>query len=198
MHSRILGVFFLFGTCVGSVASQGTSHPSTAMAIRQQWGTLAQEVVDKLQLAPHSSIELWIQSDADSVSAQNAFLEALQRRGYSPSLGAQNDSSAVRLAIAVLTNRKQMRGIGSDSYERTIQTDIEARTDRANGQNAGVLGMFHQALIDTVSAQEAGSPLPLALTTGEEHASLFQRFVGPLIVLASGVMIVYLFFTVRS
>ncbi len=198
LQVRLATVLILCGTWVVDVASQGIAHPSTAMALRQQWGSLAEEVADSLHAVPRTTIDLWVQKVADSVLVQNAFLEALQRRGFSPTLESEKDSVELRLMVTVLTDRAQAREVGPDRYERTIQTDLEARSESDNGRVVQVLGMFHRTLIDTVSAREAELPLPIAATTGEEHASLFQRFVGPLIVLASGVIIVYLFFTVRS
>lgn len=198
LKSRLVGVLLLSGTWVGTAASQGMTHPSTATVIRQQWESLAQEVVDKLTLAPHTKIALWVQPVADSVSAQNAFLENFLHRGYAPTLNPTKDSDEVKLTVAVLTDRTQMKEIAKDTYQRTVQTDIEPRTERSNGQSVEVLGVFHRALVDTVSAQEAALPLPTPSASGNEDATLFQRVVGPVIVLASSIIVVYLFFTVRS
>lgn len=195
---RLACLVLALGTCTGSVASQGMTHPSTTMVVRQQWGSIAQEVVDKLQLAPHSAIWLSIQPIADSVMAQNAFLDALQSHGYSPALSSLKGSGAVKLAVSVLTDRTQFKEVRPSAYERTIQTDIEARTERNNGENVEIVGMFHRVLIDTVSSKDVEFPYPRASLANEEQATLFQRLVGPLIVLASSIVIVYLFFTVRS
>ncbi len=195
---RIGGLLLLSGTCAGTVASQEMRHLSTATVLRQQWGSLAQEVVDKLRQIPHGPVIVWIQPVADSILAQNAFLETLQRRGYSPTLSARNDSTVVRLTVAVLTDRKQVREISKEVCERTVETEIEARAASGDGQDVEMLGVFHRLLVDTVSSTEAENPLSIPLVPTDEHASVFQRFVGPLIVLASAIIVVYLFFTVRS
>ncbi len=198
LRVRCAGIALLCGTGVYYAAAQNAERPSTAMVLRQQWGSLAQEVVDSLQRPPRGPVVVWIQKAADSVLAQNAFLKSLERSGYSATLTPLKDSNAANLTVSVLTDRTQMTPVARDLYVRSVQIDIEVRAEDGNGHRVTVLGIFHRAFVDTVTSGEANLvPVPAAAAR-ENDASLFQRIVGPLIVLASGIVIVYLFFTVRS
>lgn len=195
---RLACAILALGTCAGSATSQRMAHPSTMMVLRQQWGSVADEIVDRLQLAPNTAVWLSLQPTPDSGVAQNAFLEVLLHRGYPASLKSRGDSAEVKLAISALTDRALFKETGQTSYERNVQLDVEARTERNNGQTVAVLGVFHRAVTDTVFVKDNDNPMSRREDVRDEESTLFQRFVGPFIALASGIMIVYLFFTVRS
>jgi hypothetical protein len=195
---RVVSTMVALGTSTGSAASQDVSHRSTAMVIRYQLGSIAEEIADKLQLTANSAVAVTVQPSFGASLAENAIVEALQHRGYRAFLKPERDSVRVSLNINVLTDRAQFREIGQTGYERTVQTELEARSERGGGDSVTVLGIFHRVYSDTVSVKDAEVQVPHQGGSTDEEATLFQRLVGPLIVLASGIMVVYLFFTVRS
>jgi len=194
---RAIHAVLALGTCAGLAASQDLPRPSTTMVARQQWGTLAEEIVAKLSVPINTGIWLTIRPASDSGLAQNAFLDALVRRGYAASL-TPRDSADVKLTVTVLTDQAFFKEIGPSLYQRSVQADAEARTEANNGKTIAVLGTLHRAVTDTVAFREGGVLLTRSMENADENATLFQRIVGPLVVLASGVVIIYLFFTVRS
>lgn len=168
------------------------------MVVRQQLGSIAEEVVGKLEFAANSSVSVSVRPSATAGVAEDAFVEALQHRGYRAYVRPTADSAGFGLHLSVLTDGAQFREIGTSAFERTVRTELEARAERSDGEVIAVLGIFRRAYSDTVTAKDAQNLVPRQGAGGGEDATLFERFIGPLIVLASGIMIVYLFFTVRS
>jgi hypothetical protein len=195
---RVAAMIVGVGTTTASVASQDMPHRSTADIVRQQLGSIAGEIAGKLQLADKSAVGLSVQPSSGSGLVENAFVEALQHEGYRTFLETDRDSVGMDLVIVVLSSGAQYTQIGPATYVRRVRTELEARTQRRSGEAIAVLGMFQRAYSDTVSAKDAEVFVPRNGEAGDEEATLFQRLVGPLIVLASGIIIVYLFFTVRS
>jgi hypothetical protein len=195
---RLISILVGLGTYAGSAASQDVSHPSTAMVIRNQVGSIADEIVGKLQLTSGSVVTVSVQPAAKRDLAENAFIESLQNRGCRPLLNHQPDSAGFALVVSILTDRAQFKEIGPKAYERIVQTDLEARTERAKGDSVAYLGVFHRLYADTVSAKDVEVPVPAHGDGADEHATFFERLAGPFIVLAGGILVVYLFFTVRS
>jgi hypothetical protein len=193
-----MGSIVALGTYVGSAASQEVTSPSTVMIVRNQLGSIAEEIVDKLQIAANSSVILVVQANSEWGLAENAFVKSLQNRGFRPFLKPMRDSSAVNLKITVLNNRAQYKETSQHAYERIVQTELEARTERDNGESLSYLGIFHRVSSDTVSSKDVEVTVQHRGDVGDEDATLFQKVVGPLIILASGIIVVYLFFTVRS
>lgn len=186
------------GTASTPLASQEMPHRTTVNIVRQQLGSIAEEVVGKLHLAEKSAVGVRVQPSGVSGLVENAFVEALQRQGYRPFLGSGGDSVGVDLMVDLLTGGAQYSPIVPAGYERKVQTELEARTQRRSGEAIAVLGTFHRIWSDTVSAKDADALVPRTTEAGDEEGRFFQRLVGPLVVLASGIIIVYLFFTVRS
>ena len=195
---RVMVSIVALGTYVGSAASQEVTNPSTAMVIRQQLGSIAEEVADKLQIVANSAVIVSVQPHSERELAENAFVKSLENRGFRLFLKPTRDSGAVNLRITILNDRAQFKETAQHTYERIVQTELEARTERDNGESIAYLGTFHRVSSDTVSLKDAEVPVQRQGEIGDEGATLFQRLVGPLIVLASGIIVIYLFFTVRS
>jgi hypothetical protein len=195
---RVMGSIVALGTYVGSAASQEVANPSTALIVRNQLGSIAEEVTDKLQIAANSTVIVSVQANFVRELAENAFVKSLQNRGFRPFLKPMRDSAAVNLRITVLNDRAQFKETAQRTYERIVQTELEVRTERDNGESLAYLGIFHRVSSDTVSSKDMEVRGQRQGDVGDEDATLFQKVVGPLILLASGIIIVYLFFTVRS
>ncbi len=168
------------------------------MVIRQQMGSIADEVVGKLQLAAGSAVIVAVQPYSRKEFVENAFAGSLQNRGYRPFMKTTRDSEGMSLKVSVLNDRVQFKEIGQKLFERTVQTDLEARVENANGESLASMGLFHRIGLDTVAVKDVDAAAPHQVDGVDEDTTFFQRFVGPLIVLASGIIVVYLFFTVRS
>lgn len=183
------------GIASGVAVSQ---ERSTAMIIRQQFASIADEVVQKLQPAHNANVGITVEANRYRSLAENAFLQSLQQKGYSASLGRGRDSDEAVLDVNVLTDQVAFEGIGQRGYARTVQTGIEARVEYPKMDSAAVLGLFQRISRDTVAQRDPGIPVTSGALSYDEESSIFQRFLGPLIVLASSIVVVYLFFTVRS
>jgi hypothetical protein len=197
-HFRLVGAIALAAAGTMSAGAQTSANASTSLIVRQQLGSIAEEVVGKLGLPDGSGVILEIQPEAKGDLAANAFLEVLQHRGYRGFLHGANDSAAAKLDLNLLTQSARFDEIGTNTFLRTIQTGVEARIEVPAQNRASVLGMFHRSERDTVSQRDADLTMVSVRNTNGEDVSLLQRVVAPLIVLTSGILVVYLFFTVRS
>lgn len=195
---RLMSTLVGLGTYASSAASQDVPRPSTAMVIRNQLGGIAEEVVGKLQLEAKSAVAVFVQPSARRNLAENAFVESLQNHGYRPILNRRVDTAGINLMVTVLSDRAQFKEISQKAYERTVRTELEARTERDNGESIAYLGVFHRLSCDTLSVKDTEVSVPIHENGADEETTFFQRLVGPFIILASGIIVVYLFFTVRS
>jgi hypothetical protein len=198
LRIRLISAILALGTCLTVASSQDVSRPSTAMVLRQQMGSIADEVVGRLQLVAGSAVALTIEPGSQKDIAENAFAGSLQRKGFRPFTKMMRDSSGITLKVSILTDRAQFRELGQKQFERTVQTDVEVRSEKSDGESLDAFGMFHRSISDTVSSRDV-EMTPFRQGDGlDEETTFFQRLIGPLIVLASGIIVVYLFFTVRS
>ena len=197
-QTRIAAMLVGVGTIAAPLASQDMPHRATVDILRQQLGDIADEIAGRLQFPAQTAVRVLVQPSPNSGLAENAFVGTLQHDGFRTFVGGDPDSAGFILVISILTDDARYKKLDSGRYGRTVETELEARTQKRSGEAIAVLGTFHRAFSDTVSAKDAELMVPRARPAGDEETSFFERFVGPLIVLASGIVIVYLFFTVRS
>lgn len=188
----------LTGTLSVDLLSQGVPQSSTALLVRKQLQEIADEVVAKLNAEPRMRVTVSAESQHPATLAQNAFLEALQRKGFQPFLGIGGDSVLPALTISVLNDKVAFEDVGSKSFLRTVELELEARIEFGLSKPAQYLGTFWRFARDTVQEREPEYMPSSRSNLHDDDSSTFQRIFGPLIVLASSVLVVYLFFTVRS
>lgn len=195
---RVFDCIGVLGLGAATLASQDAERPSSSMIVRQQLGSIADEACDKAQLVPKSVVAVSVEARRNGSLAENSFLAALQRKGFETYLRRDRDSADVLVKVVVLTDEVVFAQIRRDAFARTVQTEVEIRTEFSGNKSAAVLGLFKRVSRDTVGQKDVEISLSGSGTTADEESSFFQRLAGPLVVLASGILVVYLFFTVRS
>jgi len=195
---RILESVGILGLFAGTLACQDGERPSTPLVIRQLFGSIADEACDSAKFVPAEPVLLSVASGKNRNLVENAFVEALQRRGVKTWLKKDPDSSGALLTVNVLADRVGFNQVRHDAVARTVRTEVEVRAEYRDERPVKLLGVFRRELRDTVSQQEADHYALGVGSVADEESTTFQRLVGPLIVLATGIIVVYLFFTVRS
>jgi hypothetical protein len=186
------------GAFLDLVNAQVASNPSTALVVHEQLKSIAEEVAGRVLFDAGNKVVVNINAEKDLTLVENAFLQALDRKGFPARLYRGPDSVDVSLKVDLLTDRVSFDEAAGGAFVRTVQIDLEARVEYAAKRPAEVFCLFHRTAIDTVSQKDPGALVKLGIRSIDAETTLFQRLVGPLIVLAGSIIVVYLFFTVRS
>jgi hypothetical protein len=135
-----------------------------------------------------------VEGEGPRVLAENAFIETLQKRKYG-SVVIDTASIHQILHVYLLNTEIKVRELDAKLSERSIRTTLEVRMIKGAEREVHMLGTFHRETKDTAQVFPAGL-LP-AVQKNDENGIL-QRMLTPFIVVGSAIVIVYLFFTVRS
>jgi hypothetical protein len=103
----------------------------------------------------------------------------------------------VKLSIQlnVLDQSIRYAGLSNGEYRREIQTAIEARRSSNDTAIAEYLGLFKRQDVDTVAFREDAG---MVTDVRDGEHTLFDRLLGPILMIGGAFLIVYLFFTVRN
>jgi len=150
------------------LAAQSESSDEIAV-LKMRWDSVAESVLVKIP-GETGNVILAVEERARQSVIENSFIAGLQRRAIAVTLGGMSSEGAPVLRIS-----------GID--ERGGQPSCDARWEGADG-SVQFLGRFvaNGAFTESV----------------EESSTVLERIFEPLVVLAGTVLIVYLFFTVRS
>jgi hypothetical protein len=100
-----------------------------------------------------------------------------------------------KLSVFVFQPDIKVRELDAKASERTIRTILEARMLKGTNHEERMLGTFRRETKDTAQVF-LSAVLPAAQQN--ENTGVFQRMLTPFIVVGGAIVIVYLFFTVRS
>ena len=95
----------------------------------------------------------------------------------------------------ILNAENKIRELDAKFTERHIRTTLEARMIKGPEREVSMLGTFQRETNDTVQIFKT-ELLPTVQKNDEN--GILQRMLTPFIVVGGAVVIVYLFFTVRS
>ncbi len=162
--------------------------------MRSQLQSIADEVVDSAKLDINGRIAVLVEGEGPKTLAENAFIEALQKRNY---ISMVINTAAINqmLHVVFLNSKIEVRNLDAKSSERNIQTTLEVRITKGAEREARILGSFHRETKDTAQAFTTGF---LPTTQRNDETGILQRMLTPFIVIGGAIVIVYLFFTVRS
>jgi hypothetical protein len=194
---RILLAFCLSGLLAGTVLYGQTVRSSGTMILRSQAGSLAEETLGKLgtSLKGHDQVTLNVEGGSSRVLIENAFLEIFDRQGIHSSLQSVQAAGKRVLQVIVLEQGVRYATLPTGEYRREVRTSIEARDVQQDSSVTRYLGMSSRVDVDTVAFREDIGLLPLAR---ESERTLFDKLVGPVLLIGGAFLIVYLFFTVRN
>jgi hypothetical protein len=167
---------------------------ASALVIRSQLHSIADEVVDHAKLDPKNQVALWVEGEGQRSLAENAFVETLQKRGYTTVLSTGKTSEQM-LHVFLLGTDIKIRAVDEKYSERSINTTLEVRTILGTEHKVYLLGTFHREGKDKAQAFPS---FQIPTLQAEEEESLMQRLLTPLIILSGAALIIFLLFTVRS
>jgi len=198
MHCRCLTRFILLAILVPGVFSISRAGDSIGVAstpvIRLQLNSIADEVVGRAKLNPENQVALWVEGEGQRSLAENAFVETLQKRGYTTVLGA-GKSSEQTLHVFLFGTNVKVKAVDKKYFERIISTSLEVRTILGVERRVNLLGTFQREGKDIALAFPS---FDTSVIQADEEESLMQRLLTPLIILSGAALIIYLLFTVRS
>jgi hypothetical protein len=174
-----------------------TSGLSGTLILRSQAASIAEETFVRLSrsLSRVDQIAVSVEGGASRTLVENAFLDLFGRKGIHALLQTQLTTSTNHLQLTVLDQSIRYAGMVSGEYRREVQTAIEARRTSNDSASVEYLGLFKRQDVDTVAFREDGGMLGAARET---ERTLFDRLLGPVILIGGAFLIVYLFFTVRN
>ena len=167
---------------------------SSTMVVRKQLHQIAQDVVDSAHIDVNRRIAVVVEGDGMRMLAENALIEALQNR-HCTSVVADTASVSQILYAFVFSTDVKIHPVNEKYSERSTRTALEARVVTGADRRAQMLGSFYRETKDT--AQIYASPVFPDAQKNEEDG-FFQRMMTPFIVIGGAIVVVYLFFTVRS
>jgi hypothetical protein len=197
---RIARIVCLAGLVVLTVltgALAQTGGMSAALVLRSQAGSIADESFKKLgpSIGGMDNVGIIVTGGTARALIENAFLDLLGRKGIRVSLQGSPSTSQQSLQLTVLDQSVRYAGLANGEYRREIQTAIEARRTSNDTATAEYLGLFMRQDVDTVAFREDAGMV--TYVRDGEH-TLFDRLLGPILIIGGAFLIVYLFFTVRN
>jgi hypothetical protein len=192
-YRNILLLIFCLGAFSISQAdnSDGTSCTSV---VRTQLQSIADEVISQLKLDTKVRVALLVDGEEPHSLAENAFVEALQKSGFAQVISTVKKEEQI-IHVSILGVDIKVRELETKFSERTIRTTLEARTISGLNSETHFLGKFQRETKDTA---QVFSFIQLGTFAKEEDAGVMQRLLTPFIVIGGAVVIIYIFFTVRS
>lgn len=180
-----------------AILAQGTAgeSPSVLTVIHRQAAGMMEEVLSRMGPSAPAAVKLSVEQAAYPRAVENAALQALQ--GHNVAVNPGTDSSAV-LRLLLLEQSVGYAQLGGGWWARTIRTRLEARLEEHPGEGWRYLGEFERSEKDTVNATERPVVAGASLADSAQTPSAWERVVTPAVVLGGAVLIIYLFFTVRS
>jgi hypothetical protein len=188
--SFILLTALLFGMLSVSYARDSVAV-SSAYVIRLQLQNIADEAVDQAKLDSKVQVTLLVEGEGPRTLAENAFIETLQKRGYS-SVISTGKTSEQTLHVFLLSTDIKVRAVDEKYSERNINTAVEVRTVLGMDRKTLLLGNFHREGKDTAQV------FPSVQTPTTEEESVMQQLLSPLIIISGAFIVVYLFYSLRS
>jgi hypothetical protein len=174
-----------------------TARMSGTLVLRSQAGGVAEETLGKLGTSLKGVDQLILNVDGGSSRSliENAFLELLNREGIHTSLRTAQGVGIQVLQVVVLEQGVRYAALSTGDYRREIRTTIEAREVPRDSSAMTYVGTFSRSDVDTVAFREEGGILPIAR---DSERTLFDKLVGPVLLIGGAFLVVYLFFAVRN
>ena len=175
----------------GSIDSMGVS---SASVIRSQLRSIANEVVDSATFDVNGRVAVLVGGEGQRMLAENAFIEVFQKRNF-VSVVVDTAFTNQILSVFIFQPEIKVRELDAKLSERTIRTILEAKVIKGTNHEVRMLGTSQRETKDTAQVFPTGV---LPAVQQDENAGVFQRMLTPFIVVGGVIVIVYLFFTVRS
>jgi hypothetical protein len=194
---RTLVACCIAGLLATTAIQAQTARLSGTLVLRSQAGSVAEETLGKLgsSLKGLDQIGLNVEGGSAHALIENAFLELLSRQGIQTSLQSVQVMGKRVLQVTVLEQAVRYVGLSTGEYRREARTSIEARDMAKDSSLTQYVGTFSRVDVDTVAfREEVGMVSPAR----ESERTLFDKLVGPVLLIGGAFLVVFLFFTVRN
>lgn len=167
---------------------------NNTFVVRSQLQSIADQVVDSAKFDVKGRVGVLVEGEGPRTLAENAFIEVLQKRNYA-SVAIDTISVNQILHVFLFNTEIKVQKLDTKLSERNIRTTLEVRMIKGVEREARMLGTFHRETKDT--AQVFTTTL-LPADQKKDEDGILQRMLTPFIIVGGAIVIVYLFFTVRS
>ena len=191
------GVLFVTFAAWTPALAQETGVESVLAVLRQQAGSLSEDVLGAIGVPYPLSLGLSVEEAPLPTVIEYAFLEKFSGRGVTLRSAERTMEYSNRLTVLVFEQRATFDSLSSGGYLRTVRTVIEGRFSPEEGGTVRYLGSFERTSVDTVAAREE-LPWTRPVSEQDEESSAFSKILAPLVIITGAALIVYLFFAVRS
>ncbi|MBM4170074.1 MAG: hypothetical protein FJ215_13100 [Ignavibacteria bacterium] len=156
---------------------------------------VAAEIIQQSGFSEMDSVSVKVTGSPVPTIVENAFLRAFSERSV---LVLRPSLSGEVLHLLVLRQDVQYRELEPSRWKRDVGLTIEARIDERDG-TVRYLGTFSGDFSDTTSFREQW-PLSAraAAADGSEEPTTVMKLLGPVLIVAGTVIMIYLLYTVRS
>jgi|GEM_PF-2445570 len=192
---RLCGVAFCLSVFYSGAWSQ---ERSIGNAIHEMGYQIAGEVLGSAGLSASDSVSIRLEATTPPTYLENAFLRALSEQSIHVMRPSSGTNQRKIIHLLVLEQEVQYGAIDSSRWDRMISLVVEVRIDHPNG-TVNYLGKYSRRASDLVDARESWPSQIGEFHVGrsESTSSLF-KLLGPVLAITGTVIMIYLFFTVRS
>jgi len=167
---------------------------SSSVIVREQLKSIALEVVSKVTLDPKYPVAFQVEGDGSRLLVENTFIEVLHGQNYSTILRSHS-SDYQTLSVYILEITVSAKQRDSQLFERSCQTTLEVRMVSGTDHQVQFIDTFRRESLDTVDTYPS---FPFYSQHRDDEDSVSQRILTPFILIGGAILVVYLFFTVRS
>jgi hypothetical protein len=194
---RTIVVCCVAGLLATTAIQAQTARLSGTLVLRSQAGAVAEETFGKLgaSLKGLDQISLRVEGGSAHVLIENAFLELLTRQGIHTSLQPVQGTGKRILHVTILEQSLRYVGLPTGDYRREASTSIEARDVAGDSSLIQYVGTFSRVDVDTVAFREE---LGMVSPVRESERTIFDKLIGPVLLIGGAFLVVFLFFTVRN
>lgn len=191
-----LSVASLAACLVSLSLGQDSDSASSVSVLRSQAGSIANEIIDSLSSGAPSTCVLSVEGALLPGVVENAFVNACVARGVAVRVGRGGSQNETRVDIVVLEQLVRYIEASNGGYERTVTSTFEIRVDSPDLSEQPRTRVLSRTATDHVVSRES---IPeLGTVVEDEPESVFEHILAPVVVVAGSIVIIYLFFTVRS
>lgn len=196
-YGRAVLLTVLTLVAVDILCSQSAQETAVVDVLQSHLRVLAGEFGKLFSTPPAGRFGLHVEGLENRLMVENAFIDVLSQKNIKVVLSQENVDQV--LEILVLEQSVSYEGLTPQAWKRTIQTRLEARLRTKPGDDVQYFGSREITKQDSVLHKEEGwsSAENRSLLPGKTPGAT-ERLLVPLTVIASTVVIVYLFFTVRN
>jgi hypothetical protein len=189
----------LFFLPPGNAVGQEKEFRSVNRILREEADSIAASIEEEVGAIPSDSVNCFVTDGQFKLPAENALAGQLMKKGIRVLIGPPVDSGMWRVSMLVLDCSVKYVDLERDLSQRRIRLSVEVRVQPKRSDEARFLRSFVSDKVDTVSRRDRESSDARAGSVPEHgEESTLQRLLTPLVLIAGTIVIVYLFFSVRS